>query len=362
VPTGRAFTPTAPPSTAPRRWPAEALSIAEAELRIPEPYVANGMIVGGSFPSRSVSVSYFGPDCGSARAALSPDGRSLLYLSVTTVGATLSPSLRLLDRSTGDDAVFAEGACAPVWAADGRIAYLQGQGRVATSDSYPTKIVVRASLSAAPVAWTADADTYLGVRWAGSRLFAYRRVPLSTAGWTVELVLFFGPNATHSLGDGSQLVAVSPDGSRALVTTLPLLPFETDERATLRLLRVADGAELAALRLDPEAENLAPDGAWRGDRVLAAVGLFPGGTTHPGPRLFVISVAGDHLAATTEFWFSSPFVGVGPFASYWAPFFVDADRAGALIALGHARYIECDLGQRSCLIGPELREFAQLFR
>lgn len=363
MPTGRAFTPTAPPSTAPRRWPARPFSIAEADVQLPAPYIANGTVVGGgSFPSRSVSVSYFGPDCGSAGAALSPDGRRLLYLSVATVGAIASPSLRLLDRLTGEDGIFAEGACAPAWAPDGRVAYLQGQGPVPTGDSYPTKIVVRASLFAAPVTWTADAGTYIGVHWAGNRLFASRRVPLSGSAWAWELVLFLGPSATRSFGYESELVAVSPDGSRALVTTLPLVPLETTERATLRLIRLADGADLASLRLDPEAENLAPDGAWRGDRVLASVGLFPGGAMHPSPGLFVISVAGDHLAVTAQFWFSSPFVGVGPFASYGKPFFVDADRVGALFALGRVRYIECDLADRSCLLGPELREFAQLLR
>ena len=343
----------------PRRWPKSAFTIDETAIAVPFPWVSEAALVE---PSGTVHILAGPPSdrgsCGfSAGAALAPDGRRALYVVARTTGDgvvrrdgvplsgndEVAPSLRLIDLATDVDTLVADGACAPAWAADGRIAYVQGAvagwspGRGPRSGT----IVVRATPGSRPAVWSSEAAGYQDLRFVGGGILATRLDPDMSA-----LVLFGRPGAARVVGRKMQLIAVAPSGSRALVTTIPDL--YGSERATVRLLRLPDGGELSSLRLDPEAENLAPGGSWQGVRVVTSVGFFPGGTTHPRPALFILDTTGDRLRIEEEFGFASRLVGPGPFADFQQPSFVDSSHVAGLFGYFGERYLSCDLVAHVC--------------
>jgi len=280
--------------------------------------------------------------------------------AVPEIGDAVVPVLRLLDRTSGADSIVAEGACNPVWSSDGRLAYVRG----AVADGivgppYLGRVVVRergGSLST----WTETVADYLLAAWAGETLLAYRRSGFPSS--RSDLVLLAAGGQAQPAGPGASVVAVRPDGLRALISTIPATGTNSSERATLRLIRLPDGVELSSLRLDPELEDLGRDGSWAGDEIIASVGVFPGGISHPNPALILVSVASDSLSIAAEFHFDARLIGPGPFVTVTTPFFIDGTHVGALWSWASARYLSCDTGARTCSLGPELGQGTVILR
>jgi hypothetical protein len=339
----------------------------------PIAYLADKRIVLPDGTTRDLSLVRSGLACGTWEVtALSRDGRRVAYQTVlmrTRSGAKIAvdavsepgdvvvPGVRTVDLATGTDTLVAEGACNPAWSESGALAYVKGVAAGGTEgDPYLGRVVVR-SVDGRESVWTADAARYEIAGWAGGRLLLYRFVRFES-----ELLVIDPVTGLRSLAADASVIALAPDGSRALVSTMPTLPLNDSERATLRLLRLVDGVELSSLRLDPEIENLSSSGSWRGDRIVATVGLFPGGISHPGPELFTISVAGNRIAIVEELVFESPLVGPGPFATITEPFFKDASHVGALWWFAGMRYLECDLTAHRCSLSADLADRSQLLR
>ena len=215
-------------------------------------------------------------------AVPSPDGRYLAYntwqeLRADDPGLSWSdqgiepgdplatPSLRVYDTTTGSDDVLARGAFSVAWGEDGRLAYFTGADRdYRAGVSYVGRVVVRRSPGSKATVWSTELGRYIVIGWAGRHLVAYREYE----GEALDVVVFDGPQRMRTLAADSTLVAISPDGNRALVAQGP-----ARGRPRVRVLSVADGRQLAALdltKVDPAVGTVDYAGDWRGSRVVAA--------------------------------------------------------------------------------------------
>ncbi len=179
------------------------------------------------------------------------------------------PSVRIFDSNSGVDRLVATGAHSPAVSTTGRLAFVKGdQTPVLVNRPYLGHVVVGSLTKKGAVErWTTDPDRYFTYAWAGDELLVYRALPGSEA---TDLYAITGPGAGHLIAPQAFVIALSPDGSRVLVTV---------GRRMLEVVRVADGAVEASLPLDGAgvADPSSPttphylmySGSWRGNRVVA---------------------------------------------------------------------------------------------
>lgn len=252
----------------------------------PVPFITNSRLLG--LPN-SASLPLEAP----AHAALagwtspvgvmSPDGGSVVYDSwaelvtvdpiksysqqgITNGQPLAEPSLRMIDTTTGADSLLVNGAYSFAWRQDGAVAFVKGtDARFRANIRYTGDIVVRDSIDAPDQIWTSKADFYVAVAWAGETLLAYR----IGEGESLDLLALTGRGRSRVLAANAWLVAVSPDGTRALISERGV--------GAASLIDVATGSSLASLdltqTLDPATGEslgyLAYGGSWVGDRVAA---------------------------------------------------------------------------------------------
>jgi hypothetical protein len=178
------------------------------------------------------------------------------------------PNVRLYDADTGTDTLVEAGAYSPALSLDGRLAYVRADtNELKAGTDYTGKIVVGRVDGNSFESWTSDSAKYFPYAWAGSTLLAYRAFPDSEA---ADLYALKGADQTRLLAAEAELVAVSPDGTRAFVTA---------GRRTIEIIRVEDGSVEASLVLDGEGvadvessttpHGIGYSGSWYGDRVIA---------------------------------------------------------------------------------------------
>jgi hypothetical protein len=194
------------------------------------------------------------------------------------------PTVARYERESGDTETVLHGALAPVVSRSGRLAYAEGRGTPYKEGSpYPTDLAVREPDGSSTVWATAEPGTSLvPIAWASDTVLALR-YDWSTGYESTVLVRDGG----HEVGETGLVLALSPDGSAALVTT--------DRRDPERLVLVVDTATFAvedAIGLDewahaflpfqvvdPASVAPGPDGAlpaapymafgiWEGERIL----------------------------------------------------------------------------------------------
>ena len=178
------------------------------------------------------------------------------------------PSVRMWDAS-GKDKLIESGGYSPAVSRDGQLAYVRGDTNVVRQNVAYTGKVVVGDLEGGgpPVVWTSASARYFPYAWAGSTLLAYKALPDSEA---ADLYALEGPGKERLLAPEAFLIALSPDGSRVLVTV---------GRRMVEIVRVRDGAIEASMPLDGDG-IAAPDspttphalmfsGSWHGDRVIA---------------------------------------------------------------------------------------------
>jgi hypothetical protein len=220
-------------------------------------------------------------------AAPSPDGQTVAYSTWTWTRAVDwtksfdeqgianddplgTPTLRLHDTRTSTDTALEPGTFDASWRPDGALAYILGDPPEYRADSpYLGNVLVRASATAAPVAWTQQADRYRVFGWAaGNRLVVVRGLE----GGPPDVEVLDGPGQVRMLAAGAGMLGLSPDGSQALVST----GDPGHGGVTIGLRSVADSSQLASLSLstvlDPVTghplEWISGPASWRGDRVL----------------------------------------------------------------------------------------------
>ena len=214
-------------------------------------------------------------------AVPSPDGRYVAYNAwrelreddpalswedqgISTGDPLARPSIRLHDLETGTDSAYVVGAFSLAWREDGAIAYFKGAGRdYRAGVRYVGDVFMRDSVSGPARRWTAKADRYVVVGWAGAALLVYR----VRAGEALDVLAFDGPGRQRVLASDAGLVAISPDGTRALVEHGP----ETGP-PRVDLVAVSNGQRLASLDLttvDRAVGIAGYAGDWQGDLVAA---------------------------------------------------------------------------------------------
>lgn len=193
-----------------------------------------------------------------APAAVPRDGTVVLYNSSLKRG----PALRAIDTTTSRQSIVARGALSVAVRSDGTLAYFQGSRPTLTQPQrFRGHVIVRAD--GRTRGWTTRRGRYVVAAWADRRLLVYRLRP----GWP-DLLVLDGPGRVRRLARAGALVAVGPDGDRALVSTYGASParlrlFELDGRRPLTKLTLSapvDGTPV---------EWLTESGSWVGD--VAAV-------------------------------------------------------------------------------------------
>jgi len=324
----------------------------------PMPFVSGSTIVGLSDAPIQLDATPAGGSMGwlAPVAVPSPDGRAVAYSTFDLLvpidpersfseqgihpgDAIATPSIRLVDLSSGADDLLAEGAFSVAWRADGALAYFQGQTReYRANEPFLGNVVVRASPGAAPEPWTERPGRYVVAAWAGTRLLVYRR---SEGEW-LDLLVLDGPGRSRTLAPGASLVAVSPDGSQALVS----------QQGEASLLDIQTGAALATLSLDDgdaasgtPLRYLAYGGSWVGDLVAA----------EGGPGLVLLRVSDRQISVTDTIALPPKAFPMPPHEPRLNP---DGSRVVAWTPLpGPAgrrlySYLECTVPARSCVAGP----------
>jgi len=179
------------------------------------------------------------------------------------------PVLRLHDAANQTDVVLDEGTYSFAWRRDGAVAYFKGrEPRVDNPATYLGHVVVRATPRSEAVRWTTTPGRYVVSAWAGDRLVVHE-----LHGEWPTILVFDGPKPPRVLAERAALIAISPDGSHALVTKKP------QPEPAVALVDVATGSELAAFAFADEVDPIggqpinyvADSGAWARDTVIAAV-------------------------------------------------------------------------------------------
>lgn len=169
------------------------------------------------------------------------------------------PVIRVHEPSMRRDAIVDKSALSVAWGEPG-LAYVKApRARVGAASRYLGHVIVRQAPRARPLRWTAAPGRYVVAAWARRRLLVYR-LRLS---WP-DLLVFDGPRRVRRLARAGALVAVSPDGRRAFVSTYGAQP------PAVRVLDVATGHEDARLRLGSQGVRwVIESGSWVGDYVVA---------------------------------------------------------------------------------------------
>jgi hypothetical protein len=169
------------------------------------------------------------------------------------------PVLRVYDGA-GRDRLLAEGAYSLAWRDGGAVAYVKAlRPELRSFRRYLGHVVVRRSLAARPVRWTAAPARYVVAAWAGPRLLVYR---LKVRGFP-DLLVLDGPGRMRRLAAASALVAVAPGGDRVAVARYAQSP------PVVRLLDPSTDREHARLRL-AEARWVVEAGSWVGNSIAVA--------------------------------------------------------------------------------------------
>jgi hypothetical protein len=214
------------------------------------------------------------------------------YLLVYNSWRARRPVLRLRGLETGRDRVVEEGALSVAWREGGRLAYFKAlRPDLRVPKTYVGHVVVRRALQAPAVRWTSKPGRYVVAAWAGRRLLAYRLGPT----WP-DLLALDGRRRERVLAKAGALVAVSPDGRRAFVSTYGSSP------PVVRVLDVESGEELAR-RTITRLRWLTESGSWSGDAVAA--------TANAG--LAVFRVGARSIALEQVLGFTASGVSLGPF-------------------------------------------------
>jgi hypothetical protein len=176
--------------------------------------------------------------------------------------ALATPTLRIHDFRSGGDKVVDKNSFSAAVRPDGTIAYFRGRDVYRAFTNYIGDVVVRNSLSARPVLWSTEPSEYVVAAWAGSTLLAYR----IDEGEKLDVLAFDGPGSQRLLMPDANLVAVSPDGTRAFLAN------EAGRPGSVSVVNVADGTISATLDLGSLNQGIlwaAYGGSWSGELIAA---------------------------------------------------------------------------------------------
>jgi hypothetical protein len=255
------------------------------------------------------------------------------------------PSVRI-HEANGKDQLIERGAYSPTLSLDGRVAFVRGDSEsVRQNVDYAGKIVVGQADGTSFEPWTSESARYFPYAWAGSTLIAYKALPESEA---ADVYAFTGPSSSHLLAPEAFVIAISPNGSRLLVTV---------GRRMVEVVRVADGAIEASMTLDgsgvapydspttPHALMFA--GSWYGNRVVANsdLGLVVL-NIHDGIRIESLLKTPGFPTGITE-----PTLLDNTHLIGWADLGSLPGRGAKVEPAYDNALVECDVASQSCTVG-----------
>ena len=268
--------------------------------------------------------------------------QSLSSQGIQTGDALGTPVLHVRSLGRGKDVALEPGTFSAAWRKDGALAYVRGeQPDYRANTPFLRQVVVRGAPDAAPAVWSSSAAEYHVLGWAGRALIVAQQFE----GESISLLVFDGPGSARPLAQNASLIAISPDGSSALVDESPA---ETEAPA-LRLVSVADATELArapfSTIVDPATSTpvmwVSGPGDWLGDRVVAS--------TSTG--LVVLRAAGGRLSIEQVLHVDS---ATRPNGRLWEPRFADDGRTIVTwtdLPGAQAAQIVCDRFALTCTQG-----------
>jgi hypothetical protein len=182
------------------------------------------------------------------------------------------PVLRVHDAARDRDTEIAEGAFSIAWRRDGTLAYFKGlRSRVRDPGRFRGHIVVQDLGRGRSRRWTSTPDRYVAAAWAAGRLLAYRLSRTSA-----DVLVLDEPRRVRLLARDAFLIAVSPDGRRALVGGT-----QTSAGTTVRVVDVGTGTTVDRFsfrgRRVPGSRKritfVASGGSWSRDRIVGPTNL-----------------------------------------------------------------------------------------
>jgi hypothetical protein len=253
--------------------------------------------------------------------------------------AHASPVLRVSEANGRREQIFARDALSAAVRRDGAVAYFQGSKPFVKPKRFLGHVIVRERNST--VRWSSRPGRYVVAAWAGSRLLVYRL----REGWP-DLLVLDGSQRVRRISRAGALVAISPDGARAVISIYGATP------PRVRLVDVETGRPLDRLVLSEPVDGFGVDwliesGSWHGDLVTAS----------GSAGVVVLRVRGDSIAPVQvlgldTFSFSPP---------GWQPVFVRSDRDVAVRvelvsrpreAIPRAALMVCNRHALRCVRGP----------
>ncbi len=259
--------------------------------------------------------------------------------------AVARPQLRMIDLHTDKDHIFEEGAFSFAWRDDGAVAYFKGvRADYLVDRPYPGTVMVRKELDGRPVPWTVTPGAYIVLGWARDALLVY----VDRFGEGVDLVVFDGPGRRRVLAQDSELVAVSPDGTRVIVAS-------SGSPSVVRVIDVASGATQAELdlakasnpRTGKPLESLSYGGSWVLDRVAASSG---GG-------IALLRVAANKISVFDKISFDRE---AFPMPVHEPQLSADARRVRAWAPIrrdgGRYVFLDCEIETHECVSGAPRRD------
>ncbi len=248
----------------------------------PVPFFVGNHLVGAGFEATVAAVPD-GQEVGtlSPEATFLPDGRMLYLAWDPRIHAT---EIHMFDPRTGDDSVQLTGGSSVAARNDGAIAYSIGHTDLHTQPLLPSPTASPGTMSGidvtpdarfdSSVSWVFGPGAYVAVGWAGSTLLADHQNDAGT--WDVLAV--DGPNQVRVLAPSASVVAISPEGSRVLVSersmppTRPIAALAVVDVSTARTITVAPLPSL----IDPASGDaiglVEGPGDWVGDRAIVQGG------------------------------------------------------------------------------------------
>lgn len=209
-------------------------------------------------------------------------------------------SLRSVDLSNGRDRLLVAGAHTFAIGRDGRLGYIRGDGAIRMQEAPAGQVYVQPANAGRAVAWTEKRHADRILAWAGDTLLVERHVAGRETGGLI--LALDGPGKARVLAPAAEYLAVSPDGSRALLDIGGAM-----DPADLAVVDIATGRrvstiDLAALGSDRSIRPVAA--SWTADRiVLSTFARRPDGAGHS----VLISAGVGRTQTTIERGFRFPF-------------------------------------------------------
>lgn len=184
------------------------------------------------------------------------------------------PNIRLFNLDSGEDELLIPGAGSFALDAAGRLAYFKGDNLdYLNGETYLGSVVVRPSVKGEPETWIDIPGKYAVIAWAGPGVlfYAYSDEAVGEETGLGGLYISRGPGRYQWLGTATALVAVSPDGTRALLTSY------SEGTPVMKLIDLETSGTIASLQTPAleastgeAVDYVEGNGWWVGDRIVAS--------------------------------------------------------------------------------------------